>query len=229
MKKLTANKYPAKKAYRNHDIAKEYDAIRFTSLKGRWLNRLEKKSILRSLDELCENNGQVSGWLAADAPIGTGRIAELLLEKGIKVIGIDISLEMLLMAKQKFGSSILNGKLYLVVADIEKLPFKSDCIDIVTSVRLMGHLPDEIKTKILFELLRVSKTGIIVTFYIKSIRQAIKRLVKRINGNTSPWFPLKKRNVMKMIHDANAEIIKVEPVQSFISEGYSFSIRKRSS
>ncbi len=72
--------------------------------------------------------------------VGTGRIALPVAAAGCRVVGIDISMEML--AQLHHTSPELREKLQLVRGDITKLPFGDESFDAVTAVHVI-HLVDD--------------------------------------------------------------------------------------
>ena len=141
--------YPAKTLYKG-DVAKRYDEERFSSLMGKLYGFFEKLSISRALRTIPRSS------TVLDIPCGTGRIARHVEKLGYPVIGADISRDMICLARQRAVNC--------VVDDIENIKFKDDYFDVVTCVRMMGHLPD--KAKALKEMRRVAK-HLVVTFYFK--------------------------------------------------------------
>ena len=81
--------------YKEIEIAENYDKARFSSIPGQIFDRLEKKALRKMMSGLPNDS------LIMDAPTGTGRLAETLLEMGHRVVGVDISPEMLEVAKKK--------------------------------------------------------------------------------------------------------------------------------
>lgn len=97
-----------------------------------------------------------------DAGVGTSRFAKPLLMRGMRVVGVDISGEMLLYAKEK-------GLRELVIGDIRWLPFKDKSFDCTLLIHML-HLTREWHT-VLAEVQRVTKTkllSIVSTFEPKS-------------------------------------------------------------
>ncbi len=85
-----------------------------------------------------------------DIGTGTGEVAKKAISMGYtKVVGIDISFDMLKVAKSKCA------KCHFIVADAEYLPFKDNSFDIITLSLVYRHLLD--KEKFLKEALRVLK------------------------------------------------------------------------
>lgn len=214
------SKYQAKEAYQN-DSVENYDEVRFSSFKGKILDRLEKNSVLVLLKKHARKGDYI-----IDIPVGTGRIAEILLEDGFLVMGADISNKMLRLAKMKcdrFGNNF-SWK----IEDAENLSFEDNTFDYASSVRLFGHLPIEIKSKILSELLRVSRNGVFVTIYMDNISQQLKRNIKNfIKPNNAPWYPMIYRDCYKLIEQCKGEIIDKKSVLPFFSEGITFYIKRK--
>ncbi len=75
--------------YKDVDVAQRYDDERFARLTGRLFNALEKAYIARAFANV------PAGARILDLPCGTGRLAEVLLDRGLDVHGVDISPAML--------------------------------------------------------------------------------------------------------------------------------------
>ncbi len=108
-----------------------------------WMERNQKKATLICLqylhDEKLNNLGnldKINGkkCLIADLGCGTGFSSEILVEKGHRVVGIDILIDMLLKAKTKKKFLKKEKELELILADINFLPLKRASIDHVISI-----------------------------------------------------------------------------------------------
>ena len=88
------------------------------------------------------------GSTILDVGCGTGEFAKRLNCRGYKVIGIDISLEIV--------KNVNNGNVVLVVTDAEHLPFKSKIFDAVFCVDILHHFLEQ--SKVISQLLRVLKS-----------------------------------------------------------------------
>jgi ubiquinone/menaquinone biosynthesis C-methylase UbiE len=89
--------------------------------------------------------------VALDLGCGTGMFLEELEKRYGVVVGADISMEMLKLAKQRAEKS------FLVLADADQLPFRSNCFDVVVLVTLLQNLPDPRQG--LREIRRIIKTA----------------------------------------------------------------------
>ena len=96
-------------------------------------------------------------WIVLDLGCGVGidsQVAALSIQPPGRVIGIDITSEMLYQAK---GYSDSNPLCHWVTGDGEYLPLRSDCIDLVTANGSFNLLPH--KEQALTEINRVLKPG----------------------------------------------------------------------
>lgn len=117
------------------------------------MERNQKKSTILSLEYLFGeklkdkeelNINPEDSFLILDLGCGTGFSSEILIEKGYRVIGIDILSDMLLKVKEK--KSIyqdLHG-LELILADIKYLPFKNEKFDHIVSISAYNFIINEI-------------------------------------------------------------------------------------
>jgi ubiquinone/menaquinone biosynthesis C-methylase UbiE len=203
--------YPAKTAYQSEEAAKNYDELRFKSLKGKLLDKKEKRIIKEFMSYLPQ------GSLVLDLACGSGRITEFLLSQGYEVWGIDISKEMLEVAKKKVAS--FGGLAKFCQAEAENLPFEKNFFDSATCLKLFGHIPPEVRVKILKEVKRVTKGPFIVAYYISGPIANIKRKVRRaLTGNNALWFPISKKCLKEEIDSANLHIIGQNAVLKCLSE-----------
>ena len=125
-------------AYDFDKIARDYDRMNHLMTAG--LDRRWRKSAVQGL------HGKV-----LDVACGTGDMAVELLRQGCSVTGVDLSKEMMAIAKQKAPQSEYS------LADVERLPFGEASFDAVTcafGVRNFVHLEQGLS-----EMLRVLKPG----------------------------------------------------------------------
>lgn len=87
-----------------------------------------------------------------DVATGTGLVAEALLARGFRVTGLDQSPEMLARARDRF-----DGRIELVEASAEALPFADAAFDHLTFTYLLRYVDDPPAT--LRELARVVRPG----------------------------------------------------------------------
>lgn len=92
------------------------------------------------------------GGHVLDVATGTGLVAEALLARGFRVTGLDQSPEMLARARDRF-----DGRIELVEASAEALPFADAAFDHLTFTYLLRYVDDPAAT--LRELARVVRPG----------------------------------------------------------------------
>lgn len=92
------------------------------------------------------------GGHVLDVATGTGLVAEALLARGFRVTGLDQSPEMLARARDRFA-----GRIELVEASAEALPFADASFDHLTFTYLLRYVDDPAAT--LRELARVVRPG----------------------------------------------------------------------
>jgi ubiquinone/menaquinone biosynthesis C-methylase UbiE len=103
-------------------------------------SKQEQKRIiveLKTIDQQITNNQRN----ALDVGAGTGNITGKLLQMGYKVTATDISPEMCIILKKKYGT-YLQDKLTVVNSPIEDLFFSAGNFDLITSYSVLHHLPN---------------------------------------------------------------------------------------
>jgi ubiquinone/menaquinone biosynthesis C-methylase UbiE len=91
-----------------------------------------------------------------DAGCGTGVFTAGILSSGSQVVGLDLSLPMLRLAKSKFKEYAFHA----ILGNMISLPFKDCCFDKVVSMTALEFIPDAKRT--VHELFRVAKKGGII-------------------------------------------------------------------
>lgn len=173
--------------YNFNKIARTYDRLNHVMTLG--LDRCWRRRAVRRLQ------GKV-----LDVACGTGDMVIELAKRGCTVTGIDLSEEMLSLARQKTASANFQSSVFnLQLADAESLPFPDASFDAVTcafGVRNFEHLEQGLK-----EMLRVLKPGgrlvilelatpdspIIKPFYHLYTRRVIPWLGSRLAGNREAY------------------------------------------
>lgn len=148
------------------DLASRYDADRFGNSYGRFIDQQER--IL--LDRICVKR---PGQLILEIGCGTGRLT------GMADIGIDVSKEMIGVARQKHPHKTI------FQADAAHTPFDKESFDIVFGFHLLMHLDQQKITELFCEAWRILKPGgrLIVDFPSKHRRSIRKRKNEGWHGN----------------------------------------------
>ena len=129
-------------------IAKTYDLLNFVLSCGS--HRAWESKLVKSLPELPSAK-------CLDLCTGTGALIPHLTKRFSSVVGLDISPQMLSIAKRKYGSW---HKVSLIEADAQNLPFADNSFDRISIAYGIRNLPDYAKG--LEEISRVLKPGGVV-------------------------------------------------------------------
>jgi SAM-dependent methyltransferase len=85
---------------------------------------------------LAEILGAIPAGVALDAACGTGRLTSLLIDRGDDVTGVDLSPEMLAIARARFPQATFHE------ADLHDLPLPDAAVDVVVCGLALAHVPD---------------------------------------------------------------------------------------
>lgn len=160
-----------------------------------------------------------------DIGMGTGNLTLQFLKKEVKIMGIDPSEKMRIIAKDKCGDiPIINGHFL-------NIPLQDKSVDLVVSSFAFHHLDDEEKIKAIIEMKRILKSGgkIIIAdlmfknkFYEKKIK---KILIKKgrneiVNEIKDEYYGL--FDVLKIIFNKMGFEFKGEQLTEFVWIFYAF-------
>ena len=98
--------------------------------------------------------GVMPGKLAADIGAGSGFITEGLLERGLRVIAVDLSEAMLEEMRRKFGKG---GAVEYRIGEAESLPLEDSYVDYVFANMFLHHVESPLAA--LREMARIVKPG----------------------------------------------------------------------
>jgi ubiquinone/menaquinone biosynthesis C-methylase UbiE len=127
----------------NKNVKKYFDDVSQDYLSFKYLNNkrsfysVRQNKIFEFIDTLDRNVFKVF----LDAGCGPGVVLKTALEKNFIGYGADLSKEMLKLAKKQFNK---NSKFLLSNAEIEKLPFKNDSLDVISSAGVIEYLNSDI-------------------------------------------------------------------------------------
>lgn len=218
--------YTANVVYTDKKVAKGYDAKRFTSWRGRLVDRLEKHLMVEGVVGLA---GKPSGQSVLDAPAGTGRLATELVRQGFRVVAIDISSEMLKQGEEIHGLRLFPNFLGSVCCDLEHLPFRDDAFEATASLRVMGHLPPNVKELVLKEMDRVSRKGVVIMF---SLDNQLLRLKLRLftalglRSRAAMWFPASHGQILAIGRKAGWDLVWAHDMVRWATESRAYVFRR---
>lgn len=116
------------------------------------------------------------GW-ALDIGIGTGLFLKKIIKHWALIVGIDLSLNMLRLAKRRAKNS---ANVELILADADYLPFKGHTFPTITAFTILQNMPDPSKT--LEEIIRVSDGVVAITVLKRKIDEAaLQELLQRLD------------------------------------------------
>ena len=169
--------YPARTRYQG-DVAASYDQKRRSDRDGirRWES--ESEVLAKVLSRVPRDSSVL------DLPCGTGRFFPLLQEMGLRTVGADISDEML----RQIPAEYLKGEnpVRTVIADAEKLQFPDNTFDYVLSMRFYNHLSLRARPKVLGELSRICRRGVIIQVRFRGpmafLGDALRAILATVKG-----------------------------------------------
>ncbi len=181
--------------------------------------------------------------LALDAGGGTGKWSIRMAEEkaGLFIVLLDISREMLLVAKEKLAREGLADRIWLVEADICALPFRPDVFDFgLAEGDPISYCDDP--RKAVKELNRVLKPGSYVQAGVDSLFAIVRRLMRegrieeagrvlREGRFTSSWgfrwWVFTPRSLKELFEGAGFQVVRIsgKPVLSPWSEELNEALR----
>jgi SAM-dependent methyltransferase len=206
MSEPVAEHYDARWGYRHFD-AERYERRRYGSL-GRRINLwLTERALARALATV------PAGGLVLDAPCGTGILSAFLRQRGLRVIGADISPAMLSVARRR-GAALGH-----VRADLEQPPCRAGSVDAVLSSRFMMHLPPDTRTRVFRAMAELARGPVVATVCHPYTWKSFQRAVRRMLGGKAKRSPrLTRRELAREAASAGLRVERVIPVLPVLSE-----------
>jgi SAM-dependent methyltransferase len=196
--------------YRDPAVAAEYDSWRYETPRGRRRNRRDLAAIGRALDEAARRGSPVQR--ALDLPCGTGRLVPLLRERGIGAAGADISLEMMRVARRKFGPTPP-----LFQCSAEAIPCGDGAVDGVFAIRFLFHLDRAGRRRVLAEMRRVSRRWLVVDI---RHRYNFRYLGWRIRGAVGllpgMQFRFSRADLKSELSEAGLRLVGIYPSRRYL-------------
>jgi ubiquinone/menaquinone biosynthesis C-methylase UbiE len=182
-----------KQRYQDETVVQCYDRKRFTGPIGRSIDALEKRAIRRALDHVLP---RLLRPRVLDIPCGTGRITEMLLDRGLTVTAGDVSLPMLDAARAKLAR--YGDRVTFQHLDLEALDLPDRCFDLVTCIRLFNHVGAEEREGMFRELARVTRRYALANLSFSSRGYRVAPYLKRVLSMPMPkvlptWHELRQQ------------------------------------
>ena len=135
--KLDRNKKTLQKLF--SEDANVYDDKRFGSVSGKLYNEAHYTALSKMLySGFMTKDSFPKNIRVLDVAMGTGRSSVRLSTEGVDIVGIDITIEMMKIAKNK---TVAGTSLHLVQGDAFQLPFQDDSFDAVICCRMLQMIP----------------------------------------------------------------------------------------
>ncbi len=183
--------------------AVEYDTMDFTEVNLAFAERAV---------ELAAANGHLN---ILDIGTGTARIPivmEQIATEAIRILGIDLSSEMLKVAEKNVADAGLGERIILQVVDAKTLPFEAGAFDMVISNSLVHHIPEP--GAFFSEVARVVKRG--GSIFIRDLMRPgdvenLNALVRQYAGDADEYQ-------QKLFRDSLHAALTIAEVQQFVRE-----------
>jgi len=181
-------------------LAQNYDKW-YESPYGRYADKLEKELFLKLVDF-------EKGQSLLDVGCGTGHFSFWFHDLGFKVVGMDISTEMLKVARSK----IKNEKIRFIQADAYDLPFPDNSFDLVVFITTLEFLSQP--ERALCEAFRVSREkiflGVLGKWSFLALRRKLKALFKESIYREAKFYSVRElRELLRGCVSADRDDIEI--------------------
>jgi ubiquinone/menaquinone biosynthesis C-methylase UbiE len=136
------------------NLAESYDDTRFGGEKGHFLYKLDA-SIVKKLITIAHSKTRLPNFIVLDLPVGTGRALEYMQTIPDKIVGCDLTPNMLQIA-QKRSNRLCIG---LLQGDASTLPFRDAAFDCVVTLRFFHLFKQGPRQIFVQEFNRILKPG----------------------------------------------------------------------
>lgn len=201
--------------YQDSAIAAKYDRVRFSGLAGRAFNWLEKRLVRRAFSDLARDCKVI------DVPCGTGRLAEVLLEMGFHVTGLDISSQMLAVAAHRLRRF---DKCFAPTAlDARQLAPTELRFEAALCARVLMHFPLEEQISFLRNVATVTRRRVVFTQGVNTRLHRLRRRIKRLLGHqASAVYSLTPADIQTLITAAGLRELHRYALFPVLSESFVF-------
>jgi 2-polyprenyl-3-methyl-5-hydroxy-6-metoxy-1,4-benzoquinol methylase len=188
--------------YADPAVADGFDALRFGGPIGQLLLESQERLLLDALAPL-------AGRRVLDVGTGTGRAAIGLARAGASLAGVDASLEMTRVARQRAATA--GVAINLGLADAHALPFGNASVDAAVCLRVIMHAVDW--RRCIAELCRVSRWRVVVDFpssrSVAALESGARRVARALGRKTEPYRVIAERDVIAALASNGFRVVLV--------------------
>jgi ubiquinone/menaquinone biosynthesis C-methylase UbiE len=174
--------------YADRSVAEGFDALRFSGPVGRHLAEVQESLLIEALVPQ-------PGRSIVDIGTGTGRAAIGLAGRGADVIGLDASIEMLTVARER--AKHLRAPVTWGLADAHHLPLGDRSVDAAVCLRVLMHAIDW--QQCVAELCRVARWRVVLDFPARrsaaALESHVRRTRQRFGATVEAYRVLDERDV----------------------------------
>jgi SAM-dependent methyltransferase len=155
-----------------------------------------------------------------DLPCGSGRLMGPMMARRYRVVGSDLSWEMLQEGRRRLGAE--HGLLGLVRSDVRRLPFRDGAFDMVVCMRFLYYFETLERIRLLREMSRVARRYLLLQYRVRSTFPAFLWRVRYRAGITSRDRSrrcLAVSEIRREVEKAGPlRIVRVRPVSIWFSD-----------
>ncbi len=201
--------------YKADDYARYYADKHETTVLRRLSNALERRMIRLALHRIQRRQGFHS---VLDCPSGTGRFLPVLAGFNVSVIAMDTSAQMLHEGRQYHP--LFDQQPVASAGSAFELPLADDVVDVVLCSRLVHHIPArQDRLRILHELARVARVGVVLSFFDATSLRAWRRNRKaRRKGRPGGRHAISRSVCMEEAREAGLTSIGMNALFRFHTE-----------
>lgn len=214
-----------RRRYQDRPFAQQYlrayeGPLRPSTLAAGIIARRERRCVARALSAC-----QPPPAVLLDMPCGTGKLAPVLPSMATHVVGADLSIAMMELARAAYQSSHFCG---FVCGSAERLPFRTAAFDTVVCLRFMHLVPPAARREILQELARVTTRRVIISFGIGTRFQLLRLKLRRaiVRGTPAP-YPARFADLQNEIEAAGLRVARWRTILPIFSCEYLMTLEKK--
>jgi hypothetical protein len=92
----------------------------------------------------------------------------------------------------------------------------------------MGHLPRDVKVRVLKEMSRISREHLVIAFYETSFLRSVKWFLKygSLQSSNRTWFPITDGDLRSLLEECGLEVVARQPA-FIVSDAITYLLRKK--